>query len=254
MLEQLISTQLFAIVLVFCRIGAALMVLPGYSDMYVSARLRLLLAIAISYALTPLLQPQLPPQPVAASALVILIGSELLIGAFIGLLAKLGMASLELAGTIISFAGGLSNATVYNPSLATQETLPGSMIGLVAVALIFVTNMHYFMLEAVVGSYNVFVPGHLPPISDFSDALARMTVSSFAVGTEMASPFIVTGVLLNLSLALIGRVAPSLQIQNLAPAAQVVFGLLMLVFIFPAMMSFWMGSFESLLHGLLTPG
>jgi flagellar biosynthetic protein FliR len=65
LLDHFLITQLGAFLLIFCRVGAAMMVMPGIGDPYVSPRIRLLFALAMSVVLTPLLMEKMPPCPPA---------------------------------------------------------------------------------------------------------------------------------------------------------------------------------------------
>ena len=88
LLDHFLLTQLAAFLFIFCRIGSALMVMPAFGDMFVSPRTRLLLALAMSALLTPILIDRMPPFPASTIALGLIILCEVLIGAFIGMLAR----------------------------------------------------------------------------------------------------------------------------------------------------------------------
>ena len=61
MLGQVLPAEIFAILLIFVRVGAAMMLLPGYAEPYVLPRIRLLLALMISLAVSPVLaKPAFP--------------------------------------------------------------------------------------------------------------------------------------------------------------------------------------------------
>ena len=135
-LQTLIAGHLFAWLLVFTRVGSAFMVMPLFGDQFVPVRVRLLLALVISVIVTPALEDRVPPEPVSLMALFLLLGSEVMIGVFIGSLPRLMFSALEVAGMIIAMQTGLSNAFVFNPALASQGSLPGSMLSWLALLLI----------------------------------------------------------------------------------------------------------------------
>jgi len=170
MLEELLPANLFAVMLIFARIGSALMLLPGFGEFYVMQRYRLLLALVLSALLTPVLAPALPPLPQGVAALVTAVGSEVAIGLFLGSIARILLSALDIAGTVVSLQLGLSSAQIFNPQVAQQGTLPSVFYGMLGVLLIFVTDLHHLLLRAMVDSYSVFTPGTLPPLGDFSAA------------------------------------------------------------------------------------
>ena len=76
----------FAFLLIFARVGAVVTALPGLSAVFVSIRIRLIIALAISLLLLPLLAAQLPALPASAIALAIIMLPEIIIGLFIGMI------------------------------------------------------------------------------------------------------------------------------------------------------------------------
>ncbi len=73
-----------------------------------------------------------------------LIGYEVVIGLFFGTLLRMLISSLETAGTVIGMQTGLSNATILNPALAAQSTLPSAMLSVVGVTLHFCVRARSF--------------------------------------------------------------------------------------------------------------
>ncbi len=63
MLDQLLPNDLFSIALVFMRIGAAMMLLPGFGESYVTPKIRLIIALALSLVVAPVVSASLPPMP-----------------------------------------------------------------------------------------------------------------------------------------------------------------------------------------------
>src|ERR1700761_3616536 len=94
-----LSGLVLTYLLVFSRVGAMVMLLPGLGTMGVPARVRLVLALAISFALTPSVQNLYPPAaPQNVMALGLLIGQEVLAGVLVGAMAAVIMSALQVAG------------------------------------------------------------------------------------------------------------------------------------------------------------
>ncbi len=243
MLQQLLPANVFAMMLIFARIGSAMMLLPGFGEFYVMQRFRLMLALFISMLLTPLLAPMLPPLPGSAVRLVSIVGSEAVIGIFLGSVARILLSALDVAGTVISFQLGLSAAQIFNPMAATQGSLPSTLYGVMGVLLIFLTGLHRMLLRALVDSYNVFPPGVLPPLNDLSDMIARSVAGAFLIGMEMAAPFILLGLMFFVALGIVGRLVPQLQILFVTLPLQILGGLFALVFVLASSMQWFLDAF-----------
>jgi len=250
-LEEIIGAEVFGTFLLFCRIGGAIMLMPGVGDTYVSPTIRLSLALLITALLAPVLINQIPVAPDQVGDMALLIGSEVAIGVFLGLLARLLMAALDTAGMMISFQIGLANALVFNPSAAAQGSLISSYLTIVAVTLIFVTDLHHVMLLAIVDSYTVFPAGNPPAIGDMADTVARLLSDSFSVAFRLAAPFFVFVVIFFLMIGLLNKLMPAVQIFFIALPVQIVVGALLLGLLLSAMMLLWLDYFESTLMQLL---
>ena len=159
MLQELLPAEVFVYFLVFTRVGAALAVMPGFGESYVSPRIRLLIAFTMTVVLGPVLESNMPPPPAQAISLVLLVGGEMIIGFFIGGIARVIISSLATAGTILGFYAGFANALLFNPLLSDTGGLPAVFLSILGMLLIFLTDTHHVMLMAVADSYTLFIPG-----------------------------------------------------------------------------------------------
>src|SRR5580704_12063935 len=160
-----LSGTILVYLLVFSRVGAMVMLLPGIGTMGVPSRVRLVLALAISFALTPTVQSAYPIEaPQTVVALVILILQEVTAGVLVGAMASVIMSGLSTAGFLISSQIGLSYAQTLDPTQNTQGAVLGNFMTLLGTTLIFATDMHHLAIGAIAGSYRMIPPGgHLPP-------------------------------------------------------------------------------------------
>ncbi len=253
MLESLLIGEVFAFLLVFVRIGAALMVMPGIGDGVVTPRVRLLLGLLIAFLLTPFLAAALPPLPDSPLLLAVLLVAEILVGVMLGLIARLLLTAVDVAGMIISFSLSLANAQVFNPAMATQGSLIGGFLTMLALVLIFVTDLHHLMILAVAESYAMFPPGEIPPVGDAAELVARVVARSFLIGAQIAAPFIAIGLVFYLGIGLIARLMPQVQIFFIAIPVQIVLGLIVMALTLSAVMLYWLRQFEDGLIVFLPP-
>lgn len=254
MLRELITGDLFSLIFVFARIGAAVMLLPGFGEVFIAARVRLLLAIGITVVVTPAVIPFVPATPDGPLSMFFAIGRELVIGLFLGAMARMMVAALHSAGVIIGFQTSLSNAQLFDPINAGQGSLLGSFLNVLGVFLIFATDLHHLMLTAVIDSYSLFVPGEMLPVGDFSDVAARILSKSFLLAMQIAAPFIVMGMLFYLGMGLLARLMPQVQIFFIAIPVQIFLGFMVMAMTLSAAMMWFLGTFQNTFQGILLPG
>lgn len=219
--------------LAFARIGTAVLLLPGFGDSQVPPRIRIALGLVLTAALLPALP--LPEPPAQVTALALLLGTEMLIGAFIGTSARVMLTAMQLVGAQVGMMAGISN--VFAPGVANTEgaTAIGGLLTVAAIALIFSTDMHHLMITALLRSYAVLPPGQLP-LGDMAEQIARVGASAFRISTTMAAPFLIVSVLLNLGLGLANKVMPNMQVFFVATPAMVLAGLALLAIAVPALL------------------
>lgn len=245
MLAALLPAEVFAVLLVFVRTGAAVMLMPGVGDPYVTPRARLLLAVFIAIVVTPVVAPGLPAMPESPVSLFLLLVGEIIIGLFFGTIARLFMAVLTTAGMMIAYMSSLANALVNDPSAAQQGSVVGSFLGVVALLVIFALDLHHLFLTAVVGSYELFVPGQALPVGDFSQMISTIVGQTFLLSFQLSAPFIAVGVIFYLGIGLLSRLMPQVQIFFVAMPLQIGAGLVILLLSLTVMMRWFARHFEA---------
>jgi len=251
MLSQMLPVSIFAILLVFSRVGAVMMLMPGIGDVVVPQRYRLILALLLSFLLSEALT--LPPMPGDAGTFCALVGSEVIIGIFLGVMIRIMTAALDAAGVIMSLQMGLAMAQIFDPGAAQQNVITGVFLSMIGGLLIFLTDTHHLLLRGIANSYGVFVPGASLPVGDFADSMAHVTAASFRLALELSSPFVVMGILLNVVLGLVSRLMPQLQLFMVIMPLQLIGGLAILAGTLLAVMTWFLDDFTRALQSLL-PG
>ncbi|MBO34401.1 MAG: flagellar biosynthetic protein FliR [Rhodospirillaceae bacterium] len=253
MLEEILSLNIFVFLLVFARMGTAFFLFPGYGSTKVIMRGRLFFALAVSFVLTPILLDRLPAMPDSPIELFLLIGGEVLAGAIIGSTVKILFASVQVAGTVTSFVSGMANALAYDPISEQQSAVVAGFLSTIATLLLFVTNLHHVLIEAMVNSYELFKPGVAPMPGDILQMVARHVAQTFKVGIQMASPFIVVSMAYYMGLGVMTRLAPQIPIFFVAMPLQIVVSFVVLMIVVPSIMMVFLSHTQEGLQFFLVP-
>ncbi|MEM9469233.1 MAG: flagellar biosynthetic protein FliR [Pseudomonadota bacterium] len=251
-LEAFLVTGVFAFMLIFVRIGTALTIMPGLGDSFVPQNVRLFMALALALVLAPVVQPFIPEPLPALPVIFSLLIMEFVVGLFIGTIARVLMAALDVAGMIISSTSGLANAQVFNPSLAAQGSITGAFLSMVGVVLLFVTNMHHLLIYGLVESYHMFPIGEVPDSGSMAELMAKAVSASFLIGFQIAVPFVVVALLLYIGMGVLSRLMPQVQVFILTLPVQIMLSLLTLFFVLSTAMLFWLTKFEEGMTFFLT--
>jgi len=243
-LETFLSAGLFAYLLTFCRIGTALMIMPGLGDSFISERVRLHMALAMSLVLFPIVMPFIPTPVPPTFALVLLIGSEIVIGLLIGTVARIFMTALDTAGMVISSQSGLANAQVFNPSLASQGSIIGAFLSITGVTLLLATNLHHLLIMGLVESYQMFPMGNVPDGGSMAELVSKAVAASFNIGVKLALPFIVVTLLIYVGMGVLSRLMPQVQVFLIVLPLQILIAIILMSLTLTALFGYWLTYFE----------
>jgi flagellar biosynthetic protein FliR len=242
-----------AFLLSFARVGTMVMLLPGLGELTVSPRVRLTIALALTAVILPLHRADYQIDLRAFGPVLLMLGQEILIGVVLGLLSRLTIAALQIAGSVVAQQMGLGFVTAVDPTQGQQGVIVGNFLAVLGVTLIFATDLHHLVIAALNDSYSLFRPGEIPIIGDVASLLSTTVAGTFRIGVQLAAPFLVFGLLFNLGLGVLARLMPQMQVFFIGLPLSILLGLLILLLVLGAMMMTFLNYFEGVLR-LMTPG
>ncbi len=252
-LEQFLVTELFAFLMIFSRTGASIMILPGFGEAYITPRARLLFALAFALVLTPALSSFMPPIPDSPASLAALMLAEIVIGVSIGMVCRIIISALHIAGMIISTNASLALATQFDPNQAAQGSLIGSFLSLSAVVLMFTMDLHFMMLRGVADSYTLFTPGGFPPVGDLALYFSQLVSDVFMLGFKLSAPATIIALLVYLGAGILSRLMPNMQVFFIILPPQIFLAIFMLLAVYAAVLLEFTGflteRYEAFLEG-----
>ena len=247
MLAQLLEFEIGLFFLLFVRIGAAVSFMPAFGESFVNARTRLAIALLLTLVLFPSLAPRLPALPDSSVLLVVVFAGEAAVGFFLGLTARTVMTALSVAGMVIATVSGLANALTNDPTSAQQASIVGSILTMLGLLVVVILDLHHLLLLAIFHSYEIFVPGEVLASGDMATMMAKTVTAAFALGFQLAAPFIALSMTFYLGLGLISRLMPTMQIFFIALPLQIVLGLLLLALLLPMLIAWFVTGYQGAL-------
>ena len=192
----------------------------------------------------------LPAMPGDVPGLVGLLVMEVVIGAWFGFMTRVLVMALSIAGGLLSYMIGLSSVLQMDPSLGAQVPALERMLGLAAIALLFASNLYIVPIHALIGSYEIIPPGSRFDAAGAADLATRAVSDSFRLALQLASPFIVTCLVWQASMAFISRMVPQIHIHVISAPAQIVGGLALLAATVMILLSSWSADMSGVFAGL----
>jgi flagellar biosynthetic protein FliR len=239
-----------AFLLVFARAGTMVMLLPGLGEQNISSRMRLTIALILAAVLVPLHRTAYHIDPNALGPLVVMLVEEIIVGAVLGLTARLTISALEVAGSVIAQQLGLGFVTAVDPTQGEQGMLVGNFLTMLGITLFFATDMHHLVIAALNDSYTLFEPGEVPATGDVAALVTKTVSGAFRIGIQLSAPFLVFGLLFNLGLGVLSRLMPQMQVFFVALPLSILLGFLFLLLMLGAMMGLFLDYAGGVLHDL----
>ena len=193
----------------FLRIGAMLIAVPVLSIDAVSVRIRIILTLALTLMIYPLVDwPTIDPVSAAGLSEIF---NQILIGVLMGFFLQIVTAAVVLGGQAIANSMGLAMATMVDPGIGTVPLM--SQFLLILATLIFLSvGGHILMIGILLRSFETFPVG-VAFISGVNfAALIEWSAMIFLGGMLMALPILVALLLVNIGVGVMARAAPSLNI------------------------------------------
>ncbi|HEX7243328.1 MAG TPA: flagellar biosynthetic protein FliR, partial [Longimicrobiaceae bacterium] len=179
---------------------------------------------------------------------------ETLIGFAIGLGAAAVVGAAEVAGELMTTQVGLSGAALLDPLSNQSVPVLGQLMQLFAVALLLAFDAHLAMIDAVAASLRYIPVGSPVDFRGGMGAMVSLGSTLFSLGLRFAAPVLAAVLIANVALAVLSRVAPSLNVLSVAFPIQIGLGLFTLAAALPLVAAWftgWGAAYEGTLDHLL---
>jgi flagellar biosynthesis protein FliR len=249
-LNALNDANMLAVFLVFCRVGTASMLLPGFAIARVPLLFRVLLGFMLSASAYPFLQ-MAENGPVNAAEVPRLIANELVIGLYFGFLCACFAYAVRFAANFIMTLVGLAGIP-GQPIDDLEPNPPFAMfLSMAFTALVYATDLHLVGYRALIQTYNIFPLGRALQLDSVIVTLGNTLHDTSLMALQASSPFILHSLGINFALGLLGKLTPQLQVYFALMGISTLVALLALYVIGSPLLSFMVSTYASWLETAL---
>lgn len=229
------------VLLVYARIQACLLAMPGTGERFLPIRVR----VAVAMALTPLYagaaRPLPPPAPLQLTALM---AAEIVSGLVLGLMVRVVAMALDVASTALAQSASMSALLGISDDMPPHPV--GNLMHLAGLALLMVMGLPVMICQVLTDSFALKPAGLWPEIGAVWPAFGTLVAHSFTLALLLASPFILGGLLFQLLSGVVSRVMPAMPVVFVAAPAAILLALAALALLTPGLLSIWAGNVLSL--------
>jgi flagellar biosynthesis protein FliR len=246
--DLLTSAGAATFVLLAARISGLILIAPVFASKSVPAQVRTAALIIFTVVLVPVARAHAQTQPIITPLTFL---SEMVIGFGLGLGTAIVLGAASAAGDLMSVQMGLAGASVLDPMTNIQVPVLGQFMSAFVVLLLFSSGGHLLMIESLGASLEVIPVGTVPDLGAGMLAMSKMGGQLISLGVMFSAPVMAATMLTNVSLAILTRAAPQLQIITVAFPLQIVAGLFTLAAAL-SLTSVWFTGWAAYHDGMLT--
>jgi flagellar biosynthetic protein FliR len=224
-LETLEQMQVFF--WVFIRVGALVFMLPLFGATGIPSLWKAGLSFLLAIIIVPLV-PKTLTFPESDLEMLLGVCSEILISFLLAILAKLFLASVQLAGQFLGFQMGFNVASVMDPQTGGQSTVISQFLYMFTILLFFSINGHHLFIRAMVESFQAVPPLSFRLSPSLMKVLIKISGEMFLIAIKMAAPILVALFLSNLCLGIVARTVPQVNILMIGFPLNIALGLILL--------------------------
>jgi flagellar biosynthetic protein FliR len=236
--------------LVFARIGAMVMLLPGFGETNIPTRIKLSIALLLTLIILPLHRAAYQVDMSSLAPLLVLMLHEIVIGIVLGATARVTLSALQVAGSVIAQQLGLGFVTAVDPTQGQQGLLIGNFLTILGLTLLFATDSHHLVIAALNESYRIFSPGEIFSSGDVASLATRAFATAFKIGLQLSAPFLVFGLVFNIGLGVLARLMPQMQVYFVGVPLSILVGFVILALVINAIMGTYLDYFIGVMHQL----
>ena len=227
--------ELWSFVVVLVRTAAILSALPLLGGRNVPTRIKVTLAAGVAIVLTPVVDIHFVPNWLEPLSLLMGLTAELFVGITLGLATRLLMAAVELAGQVMGFQVGFGFAQAVDPATQLQTPVFGQLLTVIATLLYFQIDGHHLILLALGSSFQLIPPFGANLQAPLLVDIVQLMQTTMNTGLQIALPVIAATLLIHLTMGILGRLVPQMNVLITSFPITISVGLLVLGFGLPLM-------------------
>ena len=248
MLISIAQAQLFF--LAFTRIMAVIIHIPVLGGQTIPNQVRIGLGFVLALVLIPW-QPL--PEDAMYMGLIeygVSIGKQILIGTLIGYSADLAFGAIQMAGAAMSMGSGFESSRIFNPAVGDAGSAYDQVFVMTAMMVFLMIDGHHLVLVALQRTFELVpLDGGLP--FGGLEVVMAATSTFIVTGIHLALPVMTALILTDLTLGLLARVAPQIQVYFLGLPVKVVGSLLAMSLIFTSLLPYLTSLFKMMTENML---
>lgn len=227
------AEKLQVLLLVSFRAGGLFLTAPIIAHKSVPTMVKAGFAIILAIVLIPVASQNALPEIESVWLLGLLAAKEMMVGIIIGFFFSLLFAGVRMGGGIVGFQSGLILANVFDPEAGSQVSLVAEFWALLAMLIFLAVDGHHAIISAFADSYRAIPVGAAGFSGPAGEMLIKFSAYAFTMAIKVSAPIIITLFLVSVSLGVVARTVPQMNIFIVGLPLKIGVGFLMMAVSLP---------------------
>ena len=222
-----------ALILVFIRIFSFFMIVPVFFPKGTPTTFKVAIVAILSYILMPGIDLNIIQNLNNTYIFIFYCINEVIIGLTLGYLTNLCFNAIAFAGNLMDMQVGLSMISMFDPTINSNTTLMERLLYWTSLVIFFIVDGHHMLIKTLIHSFDVMKFGQFILIQSSIDVIFKAFTEFFYIGLKIAIPIVLIIIITDLTMGLIARTVPQLNIMILGMPVKILVGLLSFAFALP---------------------
>ncbi|MCT4535333.1 MAG: flagellar biosynthetic protein FliR [Halodesulfovibrio sp.] len=227
--------EFLSFLLTLMRLSLVVFLLPFFEGKTIPNMVKAAVCLMLTLAVFPALSLKASAFPSHPFEIAIMLLSEILLGVALGLAVKFIFAGIRTGGHVIGFQMGFSMLTLANPSSGEQEGITSILLYQLSFTVFIIANGHLYLIKALTESFDRIPPGGLVLSAKLGEQILTLSLTMFVLAIKVAAPVMIALMLVELTLGLMGRAAPQMNLLMLGFPIKIAVGLVFIGMLFSLM-------------------
>jgi flagellar biosynthetic protein FliR len=214
--------------LVLSRVAGIFSAIPVFGGRTIPLHVKVVIIMMITLVCFPALSITAPVIPTDAFTLALLVMREVMVGITLGFVTRIIFSAVEFSGQIIGMQMGFTISSIIDPSQGTQTQIMSVMQTLLATLLFLSMNIHHLFIRTIVDSFRIVPLGAWQMNAEIISFLVKGTSEIFILGIRLAAPVMVALLLVSVTLGIMARAFPQMNIFMISMPLNIGIGFIVL--------------------------
>jgi len=226
-------SSLLGLALILTRVSTFILVLPVFGWQAIPVHVKATIAVILSLFFCACRPLAVTPTEISSAMAMVLLAGEAIYGLALGVIVALLFSVVQLSARIAEQQMGLTMAEIVDPLNGEESGTLSSLMEIVFILLFLSANGHHLFLQILSKSYDAFPPGTIPTFDLLVEGVVSASSTMFIASLRLAAPILGAFLVLMVTLALISRLVPEMDIFMVSIPSRVALGLFLVAAFMP---------------------